>query len=76
MVRADGRVRLRKAGVRRFRQRLKRLMEGRAAGLLSLEDVRASTMAWMGHAEHTQSWCLLGSWVDKGWGGRHVSASV
>jgi len=58
VVRSDGRVRLRKAGVRRFQKRMRRMRMLVGLGILPKEDLRTSMMAWIGHAEHAQSWNL------------------
>jgi len=58
VVRSDGRVRLRKAGVRRFQKRMRRMRMLVGLGILPKEDLRTSMMAWIGHAEQALSWSL------------------
>lgn len=58
VVRADGRVKIRSSGVRRFQRRLKRLKGDARAGKIEWSSVGVSVKAWVAHAEHAQSWRL------------------
>lgn len=58
VVRADGRVKIRGAGVRRFQRRMKRLRHDAGCGRIEWSDVGPSVKAWVAHAEHAQSWSL------------------
>lgn len=58
VVRADGRVKIRSAGVRRFQRRMKRLRHDAARGEIEWSDVGTSVKAWAAHADHAQSWSL------------------
>jgi len=58
VVRGDGRIRVRRASVRRFQQKLRqRKWQGRRGECMT-SDVRATVRAWVGHAAHAQSWHL------------------
>jgi len=48
--------RLAKAGVRRFRRRLRRMQRSFSLGMLGPDGVRTSIRAWLGHAQHGQTW--------------------
>lgn len=50
--------RLRRATGIRFQRRLRALQEDYANGLVSLADVRASVMSWIGHLKHGDTWGL------------------
>ena len=58
VVRADGRVKIRGAGVRRFQRRVKRLRHEAGRGVIEWADVGSSVKAWAAHADHAQSWRL------------------
>jgi hypothetical protein len=58
VVRADGRVRLRASGVRRFRRRYVKLKHDFRAGHCEAEDVRDGVRSWIAHASHAQTWRL------------------
>lgn len=58
VLRADGRVRLRASGVRRFKKRLRRMKRDWKAGEIATAAVNASIEAWIAHASHAQSWRL------------------
>lgn len=60
VVRADGRIRIRRASVRRFQQKLRRRRWQWRRGECMAADVRATVRAWAGHAAHAQSWRLRG----------------
>ena len=51
----DGRRRLRREGVRRFRKRLRALARDLAAGRTTQEKVSDSVRAWLAHADHAQA---------------------
>lgn len=58
VVRADGRVRLRASGVRRFKKRLRGLERDWKAGRIDAPALNSSIQAWIAHAAHAQSWHL------------------
>lgn len=64
-----GRIRLARAGVRRFRRRARRMQRLYAAGELSFAEIRQRLVSWAGHAAFGASaeWCeaLLASVVFK-----------
>ena len=49
-------VKIRGAGVRRFRRRMKRLRLEAERGEIGWADVGNSVKAWVAHAAHAQSW--------------------
>lgn len=51
----NGRRRLQRAGVRRFRRRLRRLARDLAAGRTTQERVSASVRSWLAHAAHAHA---------------------
>ena len=51
----DGRRKLQRACVRRFRRRLRRLATELEAGLISQEDVANSVRSWLAHAAHANA---------------------
>ena len=51
----DGRRRLTRDGVRRFRRRLRRLARELEAGEVRPQDVTRSVRGWIAHAEHAQT---------------------
>ncbi|MBI5527567.1 MAG: RNA-dependent DNA polymerase, partial [Deltaproteobacteria bacterium] len=53
-----GRVRLRRENVRRFIARMRRYQADYKKGLVTLDKVRASLIAWSAHAEHAESEAL------------------
>jgi len=57
-VRADGRVRVRAAGVRRFARRYRRMIHEAKCGRLPVAAVTQSVRAWIAHTAHAQSWGL------------------
>ncbi len=61
VVRADGRVKIRGAGVRRFARRMKRLRSQAARGEIGWGEVGNSVKGWVAHAEHAQSWRKVGA---------------
>jgi retron-type reverse transcriptase len=58
VVRADGRVKVRESGVRRFKRRHRKLRWEAKLGRVPMADVTRSVRAWVAHAEHAQSWHL------------------
>ena len=58
VARADGRVKLRESGVRRFKRRYRKLRREAKRGLVPMADVTRSVRAWVAHAAHAQSWRL------------------
>lgn len=58
VARADGRVKLRESGVRRFKRRYRKLRREAKRGRVPMADVTRSVRAWVAHAEHAQSWRL------------------
>ncbi len=60
VVRADGRVKLRSSGVRRFRRRYLKLRHEWKAGRVEAADVRDAVCSWIAHASHAQTWRLRG----------------
>lgn len=58
VVRADGRVKVRESGVRRFKRRYRKLRREAKRGRVPMSDVTRSVRAWVAHAEHAQSWGL------------------
>ena len=58
VVRADGRVRVRAAGVRRFARRDRRMRREAKNGRMPMSAVTQSVRAWIAHASHAQSWGL------------------
>lgn len=58
VVRADGRVKVRESGVRRFKRRYRKLLQQARHGRVPISDVTQSVRAWVAHAEHAQSWGL------------------
>lgn len=58
VLRADGRVKVRSAGVRRFQRRLKQMRYEVSHGDLGWKEVGVSVRSWIAHAEHAQSWRL------------------
>jgi RNA-directed DNA polymerase len=55
VVRADGRIRVRSAGVRRFRRRYRRMRWEVKAGRREAAELTTSVVAWVAHASHAQS---------------------
>ena len=53
-----GRRRLPEDNVRRFRNRLRGLRDQWRAGSIDIDDVDAPVRAWIGHAEHADTWRL------------------
>jgi retron-type reverse transcriptase len=51
----DGRRRLRREGVRRFRRRLRSLADDLAHGRTTMDRVSASVRSWLAHADHAQT---------------------
>lgn len=51
----DGRVRLRREAVKRFRKRLRRMQADLAAGRIRQHDVTRSIQSWLAHAGHAQA---------------------
>jgi hypothetical protein len=60
VVRADGRVKLRSSGVRRFRRRFLKLKYEWKAGRVEAADVRDAVRSWVAHASHAHTWRLRG----------------
>jgi RNA-directed DNA polymerase len=60
VVRADGRVKLRTRGVRRFRRRFLKLKHEWKAGRAEAADLRDAVRAWVAHASHAHTWRLRG----------------
>jgi len=58
VVRADGRVKVRSASVRRFQKRYRRLRREVDRGQASITELSQSVVAWVAHASHAQSWTL------------------
>ena len=58
VVRADGRVRVRTAGVRRFARRYRQMRREARHGRMTMAAVTQSVRAWIAHTEHAQSWGL------------------
>lgn len=58
VVRADGRVRVRRASVRRFARRLKRMKWQLARGEIRAARMTAGVKSWVAHVSHGQSWHL------------------
>lgn len=58
VVRADGRVRLRSSGVRRFRKRYLRIKHEWKAGQREASDLRDAVRSWIAHASHAHTWRL------------------
>lgn len=58
VVRSDGRIRIRRASVRRFEQKFRHRKWQWRHGECIAADVRATVQAWVGHAAHAQSWRL------------------
>ena len=54
VLRSDGRIKIRKASVRRFQQRHKKLKFLGQAGKLTDEQILQHQKAWMAHASHAQ----------------------
>lgn len=50
--------RLRRSTGVRFQRRLRSLQEDYSSGLVSLDEVRASVMSWIGHLKHGDPWGL------------------
>ncbi len=57
LVYPDHRRLRRRTGVR-FQRRLRELQQMYATGMLSLDEVRASIMSWIGHLKHGDTWGL------------------
>lgn len=58
VVRDDGRIKVRSASARRFQRRFRELRWRAGRGEIPTSDVTDSVCAWIGHAEHAQSWRL------------------
>jgi len=58
VVRADGRIRVRRASVRRFQKKFRERRWQWRRGECHATDVRATVRAWVAHAAHAQSWHL------------------
>jgi retron-type reverse transcriptase len=58
VVRADGRVRVRAAGVRRFARRYRWMRHEAKCGRMPVAAVTQSVRAWIAHTAHAQSWGL------------------
>jgi retron-type reverse transcriptase len=58
VVRADGRVKVREAGVRRFKRRYHLLRRQMHSGEITPSDVTRAVRSWVAHAAHAQSWNL------------------
>lgn len=58
VVRSDGRIRIRRASVRRFQQKFRHRKWQWRRGECIAADVRATVQSWIGHAAHAQSWRL------------------
>jgi len=58
VVRADGRVKVRRASVRRFARRLKWMRWQMGRGEIRAERVTAGVRSWVAHVAHGQSWHL------------------
>jgi retron-type reverse transcriptase len=56
--RSDGRIRVRRASVKRFERRLRERRWQWGRGDCDASEVRATVQAWVGHAAHAQSWHL------------------
>jgi len=65
VVRADGRVKLRESGVRRFKRRYRKLRWEAKHGRVPMADVTRTVRAWVAHAEHAQSWRLRGAVLSR-----------
>lgn len=52
---SNGRLRLGKSAVKRFRRRLRKLENDYTAGAISAQSVMHSIMAWWGHAQHAHA---------------------
>jgi RNA-directed DNA polymerase len=55
VVRADGRIRVRSTGVRRFRRRYRRMRWEVKKGRRDAATLTSSVVAWVAHASHAQS---------------------
>ena len=64
VVRADGRVKLRASGVRRFRRRYLKIKHEWKAGRVEGADVRDAVRSWIAHASHAQTWRLRGKVLE------------
>lgn len=58
VIRADGRVRVRRATVRRFVRRLRQMKWQMSRGQIRASRVTAGVRAWVAHVSHGQSWGL------------------
>lgn len=58
VVRAVGRIRVRRASVRRFQKKFRERRWQWRRGECRATDVRATVRAWVAHASHAQSWRL------------------
>ena len=58
VVRADGRVRIRAAGVRRFARRYRWMLDEVKCGRMPVVEVTQAVRSWIAHAKHAQSWGL------------------
>jgi RNA-directed DNA polymerase len=58
VVRADGRVKVRKSSVRRFQRRYRVRSRAVKGGTMECSELTRSVKAWVAHAQHAQSWGL------------------
>jgi hypothetical protein len=58
VVRADGRIRVRRASARRFQRKFRHRKWQWRRGECGAADVRATVKAWVAHVSHAQSWRL------------------
>lgn len=58
VMRSDGRVRIRSAGVRRFQRRYSLMQREVKCGKIAASKMTLSVRSWIAHAEHAQSWSL------------------
>ncbi len=65
VVRADGRVRVRAAGVRRFARRYRWMRHEAKCGRMPVAAVTQSVRAWIAHTAHAQSWGLRRSVLSR-----------
>lgn len=58
VVRADGRVKLRASGVRRFQRRYRKIKHEWLHGRCEIVELRDAVRSWVAHAGHAQTWRL------------------